>query len=362
MNTAGVKNTVNNFLARYKLGAVKNLFGPLSGGEQNTSAERAWKILKHYNKPSKSYMNTRSWNAAAKNMNSYNLSNNQKNIVRLANALVKTGKPRGGGDRHRLHKDTFNRFKARKLTGNALVTQMKRNSNARGGYKGRAIGKAALVGAAGAAAAYGGHHLIKFAQSPRGRAIVMATVKKAKQYLLSVKNTPKGESPPAPSTNLAVNIAELGGPTAVREMYENGLLSNINFSNSNARQGLRNLQNASAIQLAGAAGGAAIMATGGGGAGAAAASLTRRGATGNGLRQAQLQAERVAAVRRAAANATRKAIQQRVPNSLKAKMIKNAITNASTKQGMTFGEGVQAMRRMTNTTRAAVNRQRMRMK
>lgn len=217
------------------------------------------------------------------------------------------------------------------------------------------------------AAAYGGRHLIKFAQSPQGRALVMSAVTKAKQYLNRVKNTPKGEPIPEPSKNLAVNIAQLGGPTAVREMYETGLFAKVNFRNSNTRQGFRTLQNASAIQLAGAAGGAAIMATGGGGAGAAAASLTRSGATGNGLRQGaqqaqrilekfgktpiQLQAERVAAIRKAVANATRRA-----PNATQPLMINRAIRQVAKEQGINFGEAVKIAHRLTNISKQQIRK------
>lgn len=148
---------------------MKNLFKPLSGGAQNTSAERAWKILKVRNR--NGYMNTRNWNSASKNTNKYNLSNNQKNIVRLVNALKKTGKPRDGGDRHRLHPNTFQRFKAGELSGQNLINQMKRNSNARGGYKGRALAKAAVVGGAlalgGIAAAKYGPYVLQTIQKAR---------------------------------------------------------------------------------------------------------------------------------------------------------------------------------------------------
>lgn len=150
---------------------MKNLFKPLSGNTQNTSAERAWKILKVRNR--NGYMNTRNWNSAAKNMNKYNLTKNQRNIVTLVNALKKVGKPPGGGDRHRIHPATLNRYMNRTLTGTNLVNQMKRNSNARGGYKGRAFAKAAVIGGA---VALGGIAAAKYGP------YVLQTIQKARNY------------------------------------------------------------------------------------------------------------------------------------------------------------------------------------
>lgn len=148
----GGKNAANNFVKKYRLNAVRSLLlEPLVKGTQNTSAERAWKILKVKNR--NGYMNTRQWANAVKNMNKYNLTENQKNVVRLANALVKAGKPPGGGNRRRLHPDTFRRFKNEGLRNIELVNQIKRNIQSEGGYKGRMIIKAGGAAALGVVAA-----------------------------------------------------------------------------------------------------------------------------------------------------------------------------------------------------------------
>ena len=277
------------------------------------------------------------WNSIVRNLNSVEegLSNNQKQVFRKAAEIRQT------------HKLTT--FSGKAIRGSA-----------------RAIAKVAPRVIAGAAAVYGARKLVQFAQSNQGRKLIGNAVTGIKKYMTRVKSTPNGAPIPEPNKNLSTRLAQLGGPTAVRELYENGFMSNINFRNSNIRNAFKHLQNAAAIQSATAAGivtGGTVASLAGRGAGAAVV----RGYTGNGLRQGaqaaqrimertgqtqqQLQAaRRVAAARNAAARATRGANTNVATKTLKIK------------QGLTFGEGVQAVRRMTNTTRAALNRQRMRAK
>jgi hypothetical protein len=126
-------------------------------GGQNTSAERAWRILKVKNR--NGYMNMRNWNSAVTNMNRYNLTKNQKNIVMLTRALIKAGKPPGGGNRRRLHPNTFRRFKNEGLSGNALINQIKRNVQSQGGYRGRMVAKVAGGAALGVGAYMAAPHV-----------------------------------------------------------------------------------------------------------------------------------------------------------------------------------------------------------
>lgn len=70
-------------------------------------------------------------------------------------------------------------------------------------------------------------------------------------------------------------------------------------------------------------------------------------------------ASRVAAARKAFANASRTAVRTRAPNVARTQMFNRAAREISKTQGgtgMTFGQGVQAVRRMTNSTRNALIR------
>ena len=346
MNKApGVKNSANKFLTNYRLSAVRGLITNGLRGGQNTSAERAWKILKVRNR--NGYMNTRNWNRAVQDLNKYELTKNQRNIVTLTNALVKVGKPPGGGNRHRLHPNTLGKFIGGNLSGENLVSQMKRNSNARGGYKSRGLAKAAVIGGA---VVLGGVAAAKYGP------YVMQTIQKARNFK---KNN--GRVNDAEVKRLANAWKNKGFEIKNMNAFANTVRRSANMPTANQAKAQFNkaFRNGTMSMIAGGAAsslGAASLAGSGGAA-------VARGATGNGARQAiaaaqriyqktgmtpqQLQAARVAAARKAAANATRGA-STTIAN--KARRIN---------QGMTFGEGVQAVRRMTNSTRAGLNRARM---
>lgn len=325
MNTAGGKNTANTFLKKYSLNAVRNLLLRNLQGGQNTAAERAWKILKVRNR--NGYMNIRNWNSAVKNLNKYDLTPNQRNIVTLTNALIKTGKPPGGGDRHRLHPNTFKRFKSGELSGQSLINQMIRNSNARGGYKGRAVAKAALVGGA---VALGGLAAAKYGP------YVLQTIQKARNFK---KNN--GRVSDDEVRRLANAWKQKGFEIKDMNSFARTVRNSANTMmtpNQAKAQFNKAFRNGTISMIAGGAAssvGAAAL----GGAGAA---------------------SRVATARKAFANVSRQAVRTRAPNVARSQMFNQVARQISKNQGrMTFGQGVQAVRRMTNSTRAGLNRARM---
>lgn len=276
---------------------MRNLLLKNLEGGQNISAERAWKILKVKNR--NGYMNTRNWNSAAKNLNKYNLTDNQKNIVRLTNALMKAGKPPGGGNRRRIHPNTFRRFKNEGLRNNSLVNQIKRNVQSQGGYKGRMIAKATVPVALGIIAA---PH-VKILASKYGPSVVDFLRKRANK----ARN---GALTNTDIQNLAKNWRSRGFEIRNINSFARYVRAGGNASNPNKA--------AAAFNKAFKNGVVSMIA------GGAAASLGSAGA-----------AARVAATRQAFARAGRAPLNS---------------------QGLSFGQGVQALRRMTNTTRATLNR------
>lgn len=77
----------------------------------------------------------------------------------LTRALIKAGKPPGGGNRRRLHPNTFRKFKNEGLSGNALINQIKRNVQSQGGYRGRMVAKVAGGAALGVGAYMAAPHV-----------------------------------------------------------------------------------------------------------------------------------------------------------------------------------------------------------
>jgi hypothetical protein len=261
-------------------------------------------------------MNTRNWNRAVRNMNKYNLSKNQRNIVTLANALVKTGKPPGGGDRHRLHPNTFRRFMERELMGQNLVNQMKRNSNARGGYRGRALAKAAIIGGAVALGGYAAAPYIK------------QTILKARNFKRNNGRITNNEV-----QRLAKGWENKGFEIKNMNQFARHVRSSANSITANqaAAQFNKAFRNGTISMVVGGL-----------------ASSTGAAAMGG--------ASRVAAARNAFARAGRLAARTGAPNRV---LLNQAARAVAKNQGMSFGQGVSALRRMTNTTRAGINRARM---
>lgn len=304
----------------------------LQEGGQNIPAERAWKILRVKN-INGYYMNTRNWNSARKNLNKYNLTKNQKNIVILANALIKAGKPPGGGNRHRIHPNTLRQFNAGTLTGNKLVNQMKRNSNARGGYKGRMFVKGAGVAALGVGAYMATPH-VKALMSKYGPGVVDFLRKRA-------NFAENGALTNSEINNLAANWKRRGFEIKNMKAFAGYVRAGGNASNPNRAAAAFNkaFKNGVVSMVAGGAASSLGAAALGGGSGAA--------------------ASRVAAARNAFANVGRQAVRLRAPNTVRTQMLNQAARQVAKNQGMTFTQGLQASRRMTNSTRAGLNRVRM---
>lgn len=279
-------------MKKYRLNAARNLLLTNLQGGQNVSAERAWKILKVKNR--NGYMNTRNWNSASKNLNRYNLSNDQKNIVRLTNALIKAGKPPGGGNRRRFHPNTFNRFKKGELSGNALVNQIKRNIQSQGGYKGRMAAKVAGGAALGIGAYMAAPH-VKVLVGKYGPGVV--------DFLRKRANMAKdGALTNSEIQNLATNWKRKGFEIRNMNSFARYVRAGGNASNPNRA---------------------------------------------------------AAAFNKAFRNGTVSMIVGGAASSLGAASLGGAARVAATRQGVSFGQGVQALRRMTNTTRAGLNRARM---
>lgn len=268
-------------------------------------------------------MNTRNWNSAVKSLNKYNLSNNQRNIVTLANALVKTGKPPGGGDRHSIHPNTFRRFMSRELMGQNLVNQMKRNSNARGGHRIRSLGKAAIAGGAAIAAGY--------AAAKYGAPYIKETIFKARNFKRN-----NGRITNSEVQRLASGWKKKGFEIKNMNQFARHVRSSANSMTANqaAAQFNKAFRNGTISMVVGGL-----------------ASSTGAAAMGG--------ASRVAAARNAFAKAGRLAARTGAPNRLRTNILNQAARAVAKNQGMSFGQGVSALRRMTNTTRAGLNRARM---
>ncbi len=144
------------------------------------------------------------------------------------------------------------------------------------------------------------------------------------QKLLNARGNPSQSEINKPPQEILTTLQNFARMTPEQQLALGDLITSANRGNRAAQNQVRSIRNLAKFQSSVAAG---VLAGG---------------------------AARVAAMRNAFAAASRQAVRTGASNTARAQMF-----NQAARQGMTFGQGVQAARRMTNTTRAAVNRARM---